>query len=149
MLCKNDILERTNQGLSVFRHYISGSWTVGKNFKNPFYQDTEASFNIYFDKRRKQYQMKDFGNEIYSGDCFVLVGLIMGLNSVNTFDFIEIMKQINHDLHLGLEENISSRKFIKPTVVQDLPSNFEHISQAEKPFSYKKKLFTEEELSFW
>lgn len=55
--------------------------------------------------------MKDFGNETYSGDYFVLVGLIMGLNSINTFDFIEIMKQINHDLHLGLEENTSSRTY--------------------------------------
>lgn len=149
MLCKNGVLERTNQGLSVFRHYISGNWTVGKNFKNPFYQDTKASFNIYFDKRRKQYQMKDFGNETYSGDCFVLVGLIMGLNSVNTFDFIQIMKQINHDLHLGLEENTSSRQFIKPVIVRDLPSNFEHSPQVEESFSYKKKLFSKEELSFW
>lgn len=78
MLCKNEILERTNQGLDVFRHYISCDFSIAKNFKNPFYKDTRASFNIYFDKRRNQYQMKDFGNDDYSGDCFVLVGLILG-----------------------------------------------------------------------
>lgn len=149
MLCKNSILEKTNQGLSVFRYYISGDWSVGKNFKNPFYNDTKASFNIYFDKKRQQYQMKDFGNEVYSGDCFVLVGLIMGLDSINTFHFIEIMKQIDCDLHLGLDENATERKFIKPVMAKVTPICCEQDLQQEKPFSYKQKKFSNQELSFW
>ena len=37
MLNKNTLLERTNRGLDVFRHYISGEWRVGRNFLNPFF----------------------------------------------------------------------------------------------------------------
>jgi len=37
MLSKDTLLERTNKGLDVFRHYISGEWRVGRNFLNPFF----------------------------------------------------------------------------------------------------------------
>lgn len=150
MLCKKDILERTNQGLSVFRYYISGNWAIGKNFKNPFYEDTKASFNIYFDKKRNQYQMKDFGNTIYSGDCFVLVGLIMGLDSVNTFHFIEIMKQINYDLHLNLEVDEDKREAISPVKIkQCIHKEQRDNEQVENNFTYEVQPFSSDELRFW
>ena len=74
MLRKDEILERTNKGLNVFKHYISGTWRVGRNFLNPLYEDSKASCNIYFDRRNGTYKMKDFGNDSYSGDCFFFVG---------------------------------------------------------------------------
>ena len=42
MLKKQDILSRTEGGLQVFQHYLQGSWRVGKNFKNPFYDDKKC-----------------------------------------------------------------------------------------------------------
>lgn len=51
MLKKQDILSRTEGGLQVFQHYLQGNWRVGKNFKNPFYDDKNASCNIYKDKQ--------------------------------------------------------------------------------------------------
>lgn len=36
MFKKEDILSKTNNGLEVFRHYVSGNWKVGQNFKKPF-----------------------------------------------------------------------------------------------------------------
>ena len=68
MLRKEEILERTNNGLSVFKHYIPGNWRIGRNFLNPLYEDNKASCNIYFDRRNGNYKMKDFGNDSYSGD---------------------------------------------------------------------------------
>lgn len=51
MLRKEEILERTSNGLSVFKHYVPGNWRIGRNFLNPLYEDNKASCNIYFDRR--------------------------------------------------------------------------------------------------
>ena len=74
MLKKDEILSRTSNGLSVFKHYLPGNWRIGRNFLNPLYQDKKASCNIYFDRHSGMYKMKDFGNDNYSGDCFFFVG---------------------------------------------------------------------------
>ena len=104
MLRKEEILERTNNGLNVFKHYISGTWRVGRNFLNPLYEDSKASCNIYFDRRSGTYKMKDFGNDSYSGDCFFFVGRLKGLDCNNSGDFIEILQIIDRDLSLGISE---------------------------------------------
>ena len=75
---------------------------VGKNFLNPFYKDTKASCNIYYERKAGVFKMKDFGNEDYSGDCFELVGRLNGLSCKEPKEFVEIMEMINRDLHLGL-----------------------------------------------
>lgn len=59
MLRKEEILERTNNGLSVFKHYIPGNWRIGRNFLNPLYEDNKASCNIYFDRRDWEEQNDD------------------------------------------------------------------------------------------
>lgn len=102
MLRKEEILERTSNGLSVFKHYISGNWRIGRNFLNPLYEDNKASCNIYFDRRSGIYKMKDFGNDSYSGDCFFFVGRLKGLDCNNSMDFVEILETIDRDLGLGL-----------------------------------------------
>ena len=102
MLRKEEILERTNNGLSVFKHYIPGNWRIGRNFLNPLYEDNKASCNIYFDRRNGSYKMKDFGNDSYSGDCFFFVGQLKGLDCNNPVDFVEILEIIDRDLGLGL-----------------------------------------------
>lgn len=102
MLRKEEILERTNNGLSVFKHYIPGNWRIGRNFLNPLYEDNKASCNIYFDRRNGNYKMKDFGNDSYSGDCFFFVGQLKGLDCNNPVDFVEILETIDRDLGLGL-----------------------------------------------
>ena len=70
MLNKQSILDKTNSGFDVFRYYVCTEWRIGKNFRNPFYDDKNASCNIYFDKKSRTYKFKDFGNSEYSGDCF-------------------------------------------------------------------------------
>src|SRR5574344_3137230 len=60
MLRKEEILERTNNGLNVFKHYITCQWRVGRNFFNPLYEDKKASCNIYFDRKNGVYNLKDF-----------------------------------------------------------------------------------------
>ena len=65
MIRKDDILRATDKGIHVFRHYLGKDFKVGKNFLNPFYRDTKASCNIYYDRKAGVFKMKDFGNEEY------------------------------------------------------------------------------------
>lgn len=80
MINKEEILDRTNRGLDVFKYYLQIDFRPGKNFKNPLYDDKNASCNIYFDRHSRTFKMKDFGDESYSGDCFWFVATIKGWN---------------------------------------------------------------------
>ena len=89
---KDDILKMTEKGISVFRYYLPVDFKVGKNFLNPFYKDTKASCNIYYERKAGVFKMKDFGNDDYSGDCFELVGRLNGLSCKEPKEFVEIME---------------------------------------------------------
>ena len=140
MLKKSSILERTNSGLDVFRHYITCDWRVGRNFHNPLYKDTKASCNIYFDRRSGIYRMKDFGNAEYSGDCFFLVAVLNGLDCTRSEDFVQIMEIIVRDMSLNISIPV-------PEVKKQVPISREQkailgFSTVEQPFSIK-------ELDYW
>ena len=152
MLSKERLLERTNNGLNVFRHYISGEWRVGRNFLNPLYEDKRASCNIYFDRRSNTYKMKDFGNDKYSGDCFDIVGKIKGLDCKNGTDFVEILQIINHDLGLGMEISdcdYQPTAFPISTPVQQTETPKPEVPKKPKPYSVVQQSFSAKELSFW
>ncbi|EGK06064.1 bifunctional DNA primase/helicase [Dysgonomonas mossii] len=142
MLRKEEILERTSNGLNVFKHYITCQWRVGRNFFNPLYEDKKASCNIYFDRKGCIYKLKDFGNDQYSGDCFFFVGQLRGLDCNNANDFVEILKIINRDLSLGISEDASAH--IPP--VKTFPNQQEKKS---KTYSFREQNFTAKELFFW
>ena len=137
MLRKDEILERTNNGLNVFKHYISGTWRVGRNFLNPLYEDSKASCNIYFDRRSGIYKMKDFGNDSYSGDCFFFVGRLKGLDCNNSGDFIEILQIIDRDLSLGISEGNPipvPRTFKEPDKAASVPTE-----RSDRPHTFKRE----------
>lgn len=141
MLNKSSILERTNNGLAVFKYYIKGNWKIGRNFHNPLYDDTKASCNIYFDKRSNTYKMKDFGNHEYSGDCFFLVGMLNGLDCNQTNHFIQIMEIIVRDMNLILSMNSSSHS-TSTQATTNLRTEIKDYSVIDQPFTYK-------ELDYW
>jgi hypothetical protein len=154
MLSKDEILKRTNSGLEVFRHYVSGNWRVGRNFLNPLYEDRKASCNIYYDRRTQSYKMKDFGNDTYSGDCFDIVGTIRGLDCNSSGGFVEILKTINRDLSLGIDENSDESFVISITVPKDKAGKQPEISpvptpKKTKPYSAVQQSFSAKETEFW
>lgn len=140
MLKKSSILERTNNGLDVFRHYIKSDWRVGRNFYNPLYDDTKASCNIYFDRRSNCYRMKDFGNEAYSGDCFFLVGSLNNLDCTRSDDFVHIMEIIVRDMSLNI--SIPVPEIAKQSPVIKEQKSVKGYNATEQPFSRK-------ELDYW
>ncbi len=159
MLDKNKVLNCTRDGLDIFKHYLSGDWRVGRNFKNPFYDDTRASCNIYFDRRSGMYRLKDFGNPDYDGDCFSIVGRIKNLDC--TKDFTEILKLISDEMNLGLENEYSlpQNRYSSraKTEINNRRENaiikkenaIKEQSCNPKPYSVFERSFTLKEIEFW
>lgn len=141
-------MQATDRGLSVFRHYLPVPFRIGKKFLNPLYKDTKASCNVYYDRRHSVYKMKDFGNEEYSGDCFELVGTMTGLSCRNAKDFVEIMRIIDHDLHLGLAdgyENCADTSSVQVVC----PPTPEQVIKKIRPYNIVPRAFNETDRIFW
>jgi hypothetical protein len=155
MLNKDEILRRTNNGLDVFKHYIPGGWRVGRNFLNPLYEDRKASCNIWFDRRGGCYRMKDFGNDVFSGDCFDIVGKLRGLNCGSPKDFIEILQTVNQDLHLGLSDDYDDAPLVVSMSLKPVresktnPAPQPENPKKAKPYFITGQPFSGMELSFW
>jgi archaellum biogenesis ATPase FlaH len=148
MLNRDEILNRTNKGLEVFKHYIPGQWKIGRNFFNPLYEDRKASCNIYYDRRSQAYKMKDFGNDAFSGDCFDIVGKIKGLDYNSPKDFIAILQTVNRDLSLGLSDDESFS--VPVSIHESKPENTSNpVPKKAKPYSIAGQSFSKRELSFW
>ena len=146
MLNKDELLRRTNSGLDVFKHYIPVQWKTGRNFLNPLYEDRKASCNVYFDRRNSVYKIKDFGNDEYSGDCFFFVGKLKGLNCNNGADFVEILKIINREMILGLDN--SDYTPVPQSNPQKGNSTIPELPKI-KPYNITQQKFTQKELDFW
>ena len=149
MLRKEEILSRTNSGLFVFKHYLSGDWRIGRHFLNPLYQDKKASCNIYFDRHSGMYKMKDFGNDNYSGDCFFFVGQLKGLDCNRAADFVEILEIIDRDLGLGLA---AGTPITIPTTVNNrnmADKTEETPEKPVKPYQFREQKFPLAELVYW
>ena len=141
-------MQATDRGLSVFRHYLPVPFRIGKKFLNPLYKDTKASCNVYYDRRHSVYKMKDFGNEEYSGDCFELVGTMTGLSCRNAKDFVEIMRIIAHDLHLGLADGYEN--CVDTSSVQVVcPPTPEQVIKKIRPYNIVPRAFNETDRIFW
>lgn len=141
-------MQATDRGLSVFRHYLPVPFRIGKKFLNPLYKDTKASCNVYYDRRHSVYKMKDFGNEEYSGDCFELVGTMTGLSCRNAKDFVEIMRIIDHDLHLGLADGYENS--VDTSSVQVVcPPTPEQVIKKIRPYNIVPRAFNETDRIFW
>ena len=157
MLDRDEILKKTGSGLFIFRHYVSGDWSVGRSFRNPLYDDTNPSCTIYHDRKSNTYRMKDFGNDDYSGDCFYIVGKIKGYNCTLPNEFIEILRIINRDMGLGFIDNgaVSSKHAPKikkthktaPPIKQS--NSIEPAITSERAYNYTIKQYTDTELQFW
>lgn len=150
MLDKNKVLSSTRDGLDIFKHFLPGDWRVGRKFKNPFYDDTKASCNIYFDRRSDMYRIKDFGNPDYDGDCFSLVGKIKNLDCNK--DFTEILKHINEEMNLGLENGfvMSQNRYSPRAKKNNINENsVKELAYQPKPYTVFERGFTLKEIEFW
>jgi len=155
MLKKDEILFKTNKGLDVFRHFVSCEWKVNSNFKNPFYDDKNASCNIYLDKKSGVYKINDFGDERFKGDCFSLVGTLYKLDCKDPLDFNSILEIINLELNLNItnRSSINHENIIHQADFSFLPREAVTIEKEEEekesPPIYQTKPFSFKEIAFW
>ena len=141
--------------MEVFSFYMPIDFVPKRNFRNPLYEDRRASCNIYFDTKSKCYRMKDFGNEMYSGDCFWFAATILGLDMKR--DFMRVLKMIINDLQLNisLPYNDWSEKSKSNTNVSSKPAititatNSSRQTDSKKWFRIAEQPYKEKELEFW
>ena len=152
MNIKEEILEHTNRGLEVFSFYMPIDFIPKRNFRNPLYEDKRASCNVYFDTRSKCYRMKDFGNEMYSGDCFWFAAAIQGLDIRR--DFMKVLKMIINDLQLNISlpyndwgEKSKSNANIPPK--PPISVNASKQAGSKKWFRIAEQSYKDNELGFW
>jgi hypothetical protein len=153
-LSKEIILQATNKGMGVFRHYIPFPFQVGRNFLNPLYADKNASCNVFFDRRNDCYRLKDFGNDDYSGDCFAFMGKLSGLDCNRPAEFIQILERINNELHLGLFDgkgykphSVCSTKHT-PAIPAIQTATSVPVKKG-RPYKVIQRNFTQQELAWW
>jgi 5S rRNA maturation endonuclease (ribonuclease M5) len=156
---KTLILNKTRQGLDVFRHYLGIRFLPDKKFKNPLYNDTRASCCIHMSKKSGIYMMKDFGNLEYSGDCFWFVSKLLNLDMKQ--DFVQILRRINEDMHLGLifdSEYVSIMGLTNGRTVSPQPSlvsrqetsdTEQEEPQPQPNIKVTYKEFNNDELKYW
>lgn len=101
------ILQKTDGGLAVFRHYL-GERCLKKTFKSPFREETSPSCHLYLNKRfgTAYYYLQDFGDRSCCGDCFTVVAHLLNMNTRS--DFVTLLKTIDHDMCLGVFEDSST-----------------------------------------
>ena len=135
-----------------FSFYMPIDFVPKRNFRNPLYEDRRASCNIYFDTRSKCYRMKDFGNEMYSGDCFWFAAAIQGLDMRR--DFMRVLKMIINDLQLNIplpyhdwSEKSKSNANIPPK--PPISVNASKQAGSKKWFRIAEQSYKDNELGFW
>lgn len=72
MIEKEQVLALTDQGLTIFSHYLGFEVNLHRNFRSPFYDDRRASCHIYYDKKSSTYKYYDHGDPSYAGIAFGL-----------------------------------------------------------------------------
>ncbi len=145
MISKDEILDKTNRGLDVFKHYLGIPFRPGKNFRNPLYEDRNASCNIYFDKHSRTFRMKDFGDDSYSGDCFWFVATLKGLDMKS--HFTDIIDLIVMDLHLPVT---SGTEWKRSGTAVSRPANEVSMDEINVSiFKIENKPFSNAELDYW
>lgn len=155
-LNKDSVLQATNKGLDVFKHFIGSRFSkIGKSFKSPFYQDNRASCYVYYDNKSGIYKFKDFGDSEYSGDCFFMVGKIFALECDDRTDFLRILEIIDRELYLNLEDNPQKLdRLVREnapllTRASKIASIHDGFETAKSKLPIKAKDFSDSELAFW
>ena len=145
MINKDEILDKTNRGLDVFKYYLGISFKPGRNFRNPLYDDKKASCNIYFDRHSRTFKMKDFGDESYSGDCFWFVATLKGLDLKS--DFASIINLIAADLHLSISSSENIGRI--PSIQTNIAITNVLMDTNAATYKIENKPFSNSELCYW
>ena len=144
------ILEKTDGGLGVFRHYM-GNICVSRSFRNPYRDDRRPSCRLYLNKSSGSagyYYLQDYGDSSFCGNCFAIVARILGYSLKN--DFRQLLEQIDRDMGLFVFSSYGSpfHGHQEPLKKIRLDGNRNTSGEAMQ-FQPIVKAFTDKELAFW
>jgi len=152
MLEKEKILQRTRGGLDVFQHYLGADVIPGRKFRNPLYDDKNASCNIYYGNNCGRYFLVDFGDSNLRGDCFWFVSKMFGIDYRNNFE--DILRTIDKDLCLGVFNDNFKVKY--PVHSSSKATTSQQLSVADRtdkevlPFKIDRNQdMTDEDMEYW
>ena len=143
------ILDRTDDGLKVFVHYL-GQGCQNKTFRNPYRDDDRPSCRLYYHLCKGgggKWYFHDYGDSEWHGDCFWFVAKICGINLQSSFrDALHVIdKELNiYTLDDTRQKQLSYTEMAKREVdgTSRPPSKIISFEPDFKPF-------TKHELSFW
>lgn len=145
------ILDKTDGGLDVFKHYL-GDVSTSRTFRNPYREDSRASCRLYKNKSQTDnsvyYYLQDYGNSKFCGNCFAIAAKILGINL--STDFKRLLEQIDNDMSLGVFTSYDSDFHSQTAVLKKV------VSVGDKGrvssilgFTPIVKPYTEMELNYW
>lgn len=140
-LTREDVIQATDGGLEVFRHFLGPQWKPRKNFQNPFRGQQETpSFNVYPIEGTNEWAYKDFATGD-QGSCLDLVMQLYGMPFTEALAYV--CQELNLQTHSPVTPVITpTRRVLAPTVAPavsvDEPSSI----------SYRDG-FLDDELAFW
>ncbi|MDA0984606.1 MAG: bifunctional DNA primase/helicase [Bacteroidetes bacterium] len=154
-LDKTQILDKTDGGADVFMYFLDSRYPgFKKAFRNPFYEDNNASCYLYRNPDTNVVYFIDFGDGDFHLDCFGFVGLIFNLQTKGE-EFLQILEKIDTALALGLASNQDKimelkRQFPQIKTANELePPMNKEIQKPKKYLKPKFKDFTSLELEYW
>jgi len=145
MIEKEQVLALTDQGLTIFSHYLGFEVNLHRNFRSPFYDDRRASCHIYYDKKSSTYKYYDHGDPSYAGDCFWFVAQLRGIDLRTGFR--DLLGLIVGELGLRILAGEQSKKAIAPEGQR--ASTLSEPVQDELPYSFEIQPFDDGLLAYW
>jgi len=121
-----------------------------KKIQNPLRNDNDPSLGFKYSNSYKipRLRMHDFANSTYSGDCFYIVGYMLGLNSNNPDHFVTICKTI---IKAMTEKGASTSIKVfethekKPSDISRIEPSFREVNKEDMRY-FSKFGFTKEEV---
>ena len=144
------ILQKTNGGLDIFKHYLGDECTKG-TFKNPYREDSRASCRLYKNKAKDEqtyYYLQDYGDSNFCGNCFAIVAKLLNYNTKT--DFKRLLEQIDRDMNLNVFSSYDEGFQCKQKTLKKVVA----CGGTGKPctivdFKPVTKAFSDKELEYW
>ena len=132
------ILQATNNGRNVFRHYLSIEPKTGRNIQNPLLGSAKQitpSFNIFLDSTTGEWRYKDFA----TGDKGSSVDLVMNLRRLTMSEALaDIAQTLNLSNDYSTTLSVTAKRPTEPS--RKSVRTFQPVYRGS---------FSESELNFW
>ncbi len=143
------ILDRTDDGLKVFVHYL-GDGCQNKSFRNPYRKDDHPSCRLYYHLSRQgggKWYLHDYGDSEWHGDCFWFVAKICGLNLQSSFR--DVLHVIDKDLNIFALDGTRDANFSYTMMARRETDGTSGPASKIVSFAPEFKPFSKHELSYW